>query len=88
MRFRAKFLQPITTNGPQQGVTITHIPNVFITPDGRIEGEDPDITNALEHRNAGNREVGTGHTALSTGSPRCCRDALRHQSRLYSSKTS
>jgi hypothetical protein len=44
MRFRSKLLQPRIASGP----TLTKIHDVYMTPDGRVEGEDQAMTNALE----------------------------------------
>ena len=44
MRFRSKLLQPRTASEP----TLTKIYDVRMTPDGRVEGEDRAMTNALE----------------------------------------
>ena len=44
MRFRSKLLQPRETPEP----TLTKIHDVYMTPEGRVEGEDQDMTNALE----------------------------------------
>ena len=44
MRFRSKLLQPPSTSEPM----LTKIRDVYMTPDGRVEGEDQDMTNALE----------------------------------------
>jgi hypothetical protein len=44
MRFRSKLLQPRSASEP----TLTKIYDVQMTPDGRVEGEDQAITNALE----------------------------------------
>jgi hypothetical protein len=44
MRFRSKLLQPRSASEP----TLTEIYDVYITPDGRVEGEDQATTNALE----------------------------------------
>jgi hypothetical protein len=52
MRFRAKFLQPKNAITPQAGATLKKIYNVFKTPDGRVEGQDDDLTKALDHRDA------------------------------------
>ena len=43
MRFRSKLLQPRSASEP----TLTKIHDVYMTPDGRVEGEDQDMT-ALE----------------------------------------
>jgi len=44
MRFRSKLLQPRNPAEP----TLTKIHNVYMTPDGRVEGEDQAMTNAVE----------------------------------------
>jgi len=44
MRFRSKLLQPRSASEP----TLTKIHDVYMTPDGRVEGEDQATTNALE----------------------------------------
>jgi hypothetical protein len=44
MRFRSKLLQPREASEP----TLTKIHDVYMTPDGRVEGEDQATTNALE----------------------------------------
>jgi hypothetical protein len=44
MRFRSKLLQPRTASEP----TLTKIHDVYMTPDGRVEGEDQAMTNTLE----------------------------------------
>jgi hypothetical protein len=44
MRFRSKLLQPRSASEP----TLTKIRDVYMTPDGRVEGEDQATTNALE----------------------------------------
>jgi hypothetical protein len=44
MRFRSKLLQRRTASEP----TLTKIRDVYMTPDGRVEGEDQAMTNALE----------------------------------------
>jgi hypothetical protein len=44
MRFRSKLLQPRRASEP----TLTKIHDVYMTPDGRVEGEDQATTNALE----------------------------------------
>ena len=44
MRFRSKLLQPRSASEP----TLTKIHDVYMTPDGRVEGEDQDMTTALE----------------------------------------
>ena len=44
MRFRSKLLQPREASEP----TLTKIQDVYMTPDGRVEGEDQAMTNALE----------------------------------------
>jgi len=44
MRFRSKLLQPRSASEP----TLTKIHDVYMTPGGRVEGEDQATTNALE----------------------------------------
>jgi hypothetical protein len=44
MRFRSKLLQPRSASEP----TLMKIRDVYMTPDGRVEGEDQAMTNALE----------------------------------------
>jgi hypothetical protein len=44
MRFRSKLLQPRNAAEP----ILTKIHDVYMTPDGRIEGEDQATTDALE----------------------------------------
>jgi hypothetical protein len=44
MKFRSKLLQPRRASEP----TLTKIYDVHMTPDGRVEGEDQAMTNALE----------------------------------------
>jgi hypothetical protein len=44
MRFRSKLLQSRSASEP----TLTRIFDVQMTPDGRVEGEDRAMTNALE----------------------------------------
>jgi hypothetical protein len=44
MKFRSKLLQHRTASEP----TVTKIHDVYMTPEGRVEGEDQAITNALE----------------------------------------
>ena len=44
MRFRSKLLQPRKASEP----TLMKIHDVYMTPDGRVEGEDQATTNALE----------------------------------------
>jgi hypothetical protein len=44
VRFRSKLLQPRTASKP----TLTKIYDVQTTPNGRVEGEDQAMTNALE----------------------------------------
>ena len=44
MRFRSKLLQPRSASEP----TLTKIHDVYMTPDGRVEGEDQATTNTLE----------------------------------------
>jgi hypothetical protein len=44
MRFRSKLLQRRTASEPM----LTKIHDVYMTPDGRVEGEDQAMTNALE----------------------------------------
>ena len=44
MRFRSKLLQPRSDAEP----TLMKIYDVYMTPDGRVEGEDQAMTNALE----------------------------------------
>jgi len=44
MRFRSKLLQPRRASEP----TLMKIRDVYMTPDGRVEGEDQATTNALE----------------------------------------
>ena len=44
MRFRSKLLQPRKASEP----TLMKIRDVYMTPDGRVEGEDQATTNALE----------------------------------------
>jgi hypothetical protein len=44
MRFRSKLLHPRRGSEP----TLTKIYDVYMTPDGRVEGEDEPTTNALE----------------------------------------
>jgi hypothetical protein len=55
MRFRSELLQP-----PKGGseATLKTIYNVYMTPDGRIDGGDKDTNTAVEHSNArmGNSE--------------------------------
>ena len=49
MEFRSKLLQrPIR----RSGATLDRIYKVYRSPDGHIEGEDQDLTNALQHRDA------------------------------------
>jgi hypothetical protein len=48
MRFRSKLLQPRSASAP----TLTKINDVYMTPDGRVEGEDQAMTNALEGANS------------------------------------
>lgn len=52
MRFKSKFLQPKTITPLKTGAILREIFNVFRTPDGRIEGEDADLTVALKHKDA------------------------------------
>jgi hypothetical protein len=44
MRFHSKLLQTRSASEP----TLTKIHDVYMTPDGRVEGEDQAVTNALE----------------------------------------
>jgi hypothetical protein len=44
MRFHSKLLQRRTASEP----TLTKIHDVYMTPDGRVEGEDQAMTKALE----------------------------------------
>ena len=44
MRFRSKLLQPKNGSEP----VLMKIRDVYMTPDGRVEGEDQATTNALE----------------------------------------
>jgi hypothetical protein len=44
MRFRSKLLQRRTASEP----TLMKIHDVYITPEGRVEGEDEAMTNALD----------------------------------------
>jgi|GEM_PF-2788504 len=48
MRFRSKLLQRRTASEPASEPTLTKIYDVQMTPDGRVEGEDQAMTNALE----------------------------------------
>lgn len=44
MRFRSKLLQPRSASEP----TLTKIYDVYMTPDGRVEGEEEDIVESLQ----------------------------------------
>jgi len=44
MRFHSKLLQRRTASEPM----LTKIHDVYMTPDGRVEGEDQAMTNGLE----------------------------------------
>jgi hypothetical protein len=44
MRFRSKLLQRRAASEP----TLKKVHDVYMTPDGRVEGEDQAMTNALE----------------------------------------
>lgn len=44
MRFRSKLLQRRTASEPM----LKEIYDVYMTPEGRVEGEDQAMTNALE----------------------------------------
>lgn len=44
MQFRSRMLQPRRASEPP----LTKIHDVYMTPDGRVEGEDQATTNALE----------------------------------------
>jgi hypothetical protein len=44
MRFRSKLLQPRTASEP----TLMKIYDVYMTPDGRVEGEEDDLLETLE----------------------------------------
>ena len=44
MQFRSKLLHPRRASEP----TLTKIHDVYMTPEGRVEGEDQATTNALE----------------------------------------
>ncbi len=44
MRFRSKLLQPRTASEP----TLTKIHDVYMTPEGRVEGKDERVSTALE----------------------------------------
>lgn len=61
MKFTAKFLQPKTSanlihreteSSTGDSPFLQRIYDVYRRPDGRIEGEDEDITKALERRDA------------------------------------
>lgn len=45
MRFRSELLQPPKDDSE---ATITRIYDVFMTPDGRVEGEGDDLGNILD----------------------------------------
>ncbi len=44
MRFRSKLLQPRETSEP----TLMKIRDVYMTPDGRVEGKEDDLVQTLE----------------------------------------
>jgi hypothetical protein len=44
MRFRSKLLQPRSASEP----TLTKIHDVYMTPDGRVEGKEDDLVETLE----------------------------------------
>ena len=44
MRFRSKLLQPKEASEP----VLKKVHDVYMTPEGRVEGEDQATTNALE----------------------------------------
>ncbi|HLW80712.1 MAG TPA: hypothetical protein VKS20_01595 [Candidatus Acidoferrales bacterium] len=44
MRFRSKLRQPREASEP----TVTKVHDVYMTPEGRVEGEDQTTKNALE----------------------------------------
>jgi hypothetical protein len=44
MRFRSKLLQPRSASEPTQ----TKIHDVYMTPDGRVEGKEDDLVETLE----------------------------------------
>ncbi len=44
MKFRSKLVQHRTASEP----TVTNMHDVYMTPDGRVEGEDQAMTNAVE----------------------------------------
>jgi hypothetical protein len=50
VQFRAKFLFPENVPHEENEPTLTRIHEVYIGPDGRVEGQDNDLTNALLRR--------------------------------------
>jgi hypothetical protein len=48
MRFRSKLLQPRSASEPASEPTLMKIYDVYMTPDGRVEGKKDDLVETLE----------------------------------------